>query len=41
VISRGIKQIGLREPALVPTLTDLTGPYYTFVWETTYPNLAA
>jgi hypothetical protein len=22
-------------------LTDLTGPYYTFVWETTYPNLAA
>jgi hypothetical protein len=22
-------------------LTDLTGSYYTFVWETTYPNLAA
>jgi hypothetical protein len=22
-------------------LTDLTGPYYTFVWEATYPNLAA
>jgi hypothetical protein len=22
-------------------LTDLTGTYYTFVWETTYPSLAA
>jgi hypothetical protein len=21
--------------------TDLTGPYYTFVWESTYPSLAA
>lgn len=22
-------------------LTDLTGPFYTFVWESTYANLAA